>query len=162
MCLFVEKIHLAHYRHNEKVLKTVVHSLYVKSYFNYAVRVHLDIGGRHIRRVGPIMWCYSSSILTCSLFSVQFSSVQSLSRVRLFVTSWTTAIPGFPVHHQLPELTQTHVHQVCDAIQPSHPLTSPFPPSFNLSEHQGLFTGVSSSHQVDKVLVFQLHYQASQ
>ena len=78
MCLFVEKIDLAHYRHNEKVLKPVVHSLYVKSYFNYAVRVHLDTGSRHIRRVGPIMWCYSSSILTCSLFSVQFSSVAQL------------------------------------------------------------------------------------
>ena len=79
MCLFVEKINLAHYRRNEKVLKTVVHSLYVKSYFNYAVRVHLDTGGSHIRRVVPIMCCYSSSILRCSLFSVQFSSVQSLS-----------------------------------------------------------------------------------
>ena len=47
--------------------------------------------------------------------------------------------PGFPVHHQLPELTQTHVHQVSDAIQPSHPLSSPSPPAFNLSQHQGLF-----------------------
>ena len=60
--------------------------------------------------------------------------------------------PGLPVHHQLPEFTQTHVHWVGDAIQPSHPLLSPSPPAFNLSEHQGLFKWVSSSHQVAKVL----------
>ena len=67
--------------------------------------------------------------------------------------------PGFPVHHQLPEFTQTHVHWVGDAIQPSHPLSSPSPPAFNLSQHQGLFQWVSSSHQVAKVLEFQLQHQ---
>ena len=56
--------------------------------------------------------------------------------------------PGFPVHHQLLELTQTHVHRVGDAIQPSHPLSSPSPPALNLSQNQGLFKGVSSLHQV--------------
>ena len=56
--------------------------------------------------------------------------------------------PCFPVHHQLPESAQTHVHWVSDAIQPSHPLSSPSPSAFNLSPHQGLFQGVSSSHQV--------------
>ena len=69
---------------------------------------------------------------------------------------------GFPVHHQLPELAQTHVHQVCDAIQPSHPLSSPSPSAFNLSQHQGLFQWVSSSHQVAKVLEFQLQHQSFQ
>ena len=49
------------------------------------------------------------------------------------------SMPGLPVHHQLPELTQTHVHRVGDAIQPSHPLSAPFPPAFNLSQHHGLF-----------------------
>ena len=63
---------------------------------------------------------------------------------------------GFPVHHQLPELTQTHVHRVGDAIQPSHALSSFFPPAFNLSQHQGLFQWVSSWHQVAEVLEFQL------
>ena len=63
--------------------------------------------------------------------------------------------PGIPEHHQLLELAQTHVHQVSDAIQPSHPLLSPFPPAFNLSQHQGLFQWVSSSHQVVKVLELQ-------
>ena len=63
---------------------------------------------------------------------------------------------GLPVHHQLLEFTQTHVFWVGDAIQLSHPLSSPSPPALNLSEHQGLFQWVSSSHQVAKVLEFQL------
>ena len=62
--------------------------------------------------------------------------------------------PGFPVHHQLTKFTQTHVHWISDAIQPSHPLSSPSPPAFNLSQHQGLFQWVSSSQQVNKALEF--------
>ena len=68
----------------------------------------------------------------------------------------------FPVHHQLPELTQIHVHQVSDAIHPAHPLSSPSPPAFNLSQHQGLFQGVNCSHQVAKGLEFQLQHQSFQ
>ena len=67
--------------------------------------------------------------------------------------------PGFPVRHQLLELTQTHVHQVGDAIQPFHPLSSPYPPAFNLTQHQGLFQWVSSSHLVAKELELQLQRQ---
>ena len=70
--------------------------------------------------------------------------------------------PGFPVLHHLLELTQTHVHQVGDAIQPSHPLLSPSPPAFNLSQHQGLFQWVGSSHHVGKVLELQLQHQLFQ
>ena len=70
--------------------------------------------------------------------------------------------PGLPVHHQHPEFTQIHAHWVGDAIQPFHPLSSPSPPAFNLSQHQGLFQGVSSSHQVAKVLEFQLQHQSFQ
>ena len=70
--------------------------------------------------------------------------------------------PGLPVHHQLPEFTQTHGHWVGDAIQPSHPLSSPSPPAFNLSQHQSLFKWVSSSHQVAKGLEFQLQHQSFQ
>ena len=70
--------------------------------------------------------------------------------------------PGLPVHHQLLEPTQTHVHWVGDAIQPSRPLSSPSPPAFNLSQHQGLFKWVSSLHQVAKVLEFQLQHQSFQ
>ena len=90
--------------------------------------------------------------------SVQFSSV-----AQPCPTLWDPmdcSTPGFPVHHQLSELTQTHVHWISDVIQPSHPLSSPSPPTFNLSQHQGLFKWVSSSHQVDRVLEFQLQHQS--
>ena len=70
--------------------------------------------------------------------------------------------PGLPVHYQILEFTQTHVHWVGDAIQPSHPLSSPSPPALNLSQHQGLFQWVSSSHQVANVLEFQLQHQSFQ
>ena len=98
-------------------------------------------------------------------FSSEFpsvhSSVHSLSRVQLFVTLWTAA-RQFPVHHQSSESTQTHVHWVSDAIQPSHPLSSLSPPALNLSQHQGLFKWVSSSHQVARVSEFQLQHQSFQ
>ena len=64
--------------------------------------------------------------------------------------------PGLPVHHQLLEVTQTHVHRDGDAIRPSHPLSSPSPPALNPSQHQSLFPRVNSSHEVAKVLEFQL------
>ena len=67
--------------------------------------------------------------------------------------------PGFPVHHQLPEFTQTHGHRVGDAIQPSPPLSSPSP-VLSLSQHQGLFQWVGSSHQVAKVVELELHHQS--
>ena len=66
------------------------------------------------------------------------------------------SIPGLPVHHQLPEFTQSHVYWVSDAIQPSHPQSSPFPPALNSSKHQSLFQWINSSHEVAKVLEFQL------
>ena len=72
------------------------------------------------------------------------------------------SMKGLPVHHQLPELVQIHVHQVSDAIQPSHPLLSTSPPAFNLSQHQCIFQRVSSSYQVAKVLEFQLQHQSFQ
>ena len=81
--------------------------------------------------------------------SVQFSSVAQSCPTLCDPMNCST--PGLPVHHELPEFTQTHVHQVGDAIQPSHPLSSPSP-AFSLPQHQGLFQWVSSSHQVAKVL----------
>ena len=81
-------------------------------------------------------------------FLVQFSSVSQLCRTLFNPMDCST--PGCPVHHQLLELAQTQVHQVSDVIQPSHPLLSPSPPAFNLSQHQGLSQRVSSSHQVAK------------
>ena len=91
---------------------------------------------------------------------VQFSSVPQSCLTLCDPTDCST--PGLPVHHQLLEFTQTHVHWVGDAIQPSHPLSSPFPLALNLSEHQGCFQWVSSSHQVAKVLEFQLQHQSFQ
>ena len=70
--------------------------------------------------------------------------------------------PGLPVHHRLPEFTQTHVHRIGDAIQPPHPLSSPSPPAPSPSQHQGLFRWVNSLHQVAKVLEFQLQHQSFQ
>ena len=78
----------------------------------------------------------------------QIRSDQSLSRVQLFATPW------IPVHHQLLEFTETHVHQVSDAIQPSHPLSSPSPLAPNPSQHQSLFQWVNSSHEVAKYWSF--------
>ena len=72
------------------------------------------------------------------------------------------SMPDFPVLYHLPELAETHVHRVDDAIQPSHPLLSPSPPAFNLVQHQGLFQRVSSSYQVAKVLELQLQHQSFQ
>ena len=89
---------------------------------------------------------------------VQFSSVQPLSHVWL-CDPMNCSKPGLPIHHQMPEYNQTHVHWVSDAIQPSHPLSSPFSPTFDLSQHQGLFKWFSSSHQVAKVLEVQLQHQ---
>ena len=90
------------------------------------------------------------NILKQIMASSPITSVQLLSCVRLFATPWT-AIHQVPVHYQCLELTQTSVHWVCDAIQWSHPLLSPSPPTFNLLQHQGLFQWLSSSHQVAKV-----------
>ena len=94
------------------------------------------------------------------LIFIQFSSVAQLCPTLCDPMGCST--PGLPVHLQLLEFTQTHVHWVYDAIQPSHPLSSPSPPAFSLSQHQGLFQWVSSSHQVAKVLGFQLQHQPFQ
>ena len=88
---------------------------------------------------------------------LQFSSVTQLCPT--LCDPINCSMPGLRVHHQLSESTQTHVHWVSDAIQPSYPLSSPSPPALNLFQHQGLFKWVSSSHQVAKVLEFQLQHQ---
>ena len=90
---------------------------------------------------------------------VQFSSV--IQSCPTLCNPLNRSMPGLPVHRQLPEFTQTHVHWVCNAIQPSHPLSSPSP-ALNLSQHQGLFKWVSSCHEVAKVLEFLLQHQSFQ
>ena len=106
-----------------------------------------------IRTLG--LWWSNS---TCLGF--QFSSVTQLCLTLCHPMNHST--PGLPVHCQLPEFTQTHVHRVGDAIQPSHPLSSPSPPAPNPSQHQSLFQWVNSSHEVAKVLEFQLQHQSFQ
>ena len=94
-----------------------------------------------------------------------FSSVQYSSVTQSCLTlcdPGNRSTPGLPIHHQLPESTQTHVHWVDDAIKPSHPRLSPSPPALNFSQNQGLFQWVNSSHEVAKLLEFQLQHQSFQ
>ena len=105
-----------------------------------------------------VKWCLQY-IKHC--FNV-FSSVQFSQSCLTLWDPMDCSTPGLPVHHQLLEFTQTHVHWVGDATQPSHLLSSPSPPAFNLSQHQCHFKQVSSSHQVAKVLEFQLQHQSFQ
>ena len=97
---------------------------------------------------------------TYRVSSVQFSSVAQSRPTPCHPMNRSTL--GLPVHHQLLEFTQTHIHQVSDAIQPSHPLSSPSPPAPNPSQHQSLFQRVNSSHEVAKVLEFQLQHHSFQ
>ena len=93
-------------------------------------------------------------MLNITSYSVQFSLV--FQSCLTLCNPMDCSTPGLPVHHQLPESTQIHIHWISDAIQPSLPLLSPSPPALNLSKHQGLFKWVSPSHQVAKVLELQL------
>ena len=100
--------------------------------------------------------CCSFLFRLCSFCSVQWLSCPTLCN------PMDCSIPGLPVRHQCPEFTQTHVHWVDNAIQPSHPLLPPSPPALNLSQHQSLFQWVSSLHQVAKLLELQLQHQSFQ
>ena len=110
-------------------------------------------------RTPPILASQGAPLST-SFFLFQFSSVTQSGLTLCDPANHSTQ--GLPVHHQLPEFAQTHVHWVGDAIKPSHPLPTHFPPAVNLSQHQSLFKWVSTSHQVAKVLEFQLQHQSYQ
>ena len=103
--------------------------------------------------LAAIIWSTSDTLssvqCSCSVVSDSFNPMDC-------------SMPGFPVHHHLLKLTQTHVHRIGDAIQPSHPLPSPSSPALNLPQHQGLFQWVSSLYQVAKVLELQLQHQPFQ
>ena len=115
----------------------------------------------NISKIIYIFMTFSKHVSICLLrfaWKFQFSKVSvqfSCSVVSDSLWPMNCSTPGLPVHHQLPEFTQTHVHLVGDAIPPSHPLSSPSPPAPNPSQHQGLFQWVNSSHEVAKVLEFQ-------
>ena len=113
------------------------------------------LGGSKITAGGDCSHEIKRCLLLGRKVMTNLSPVQSLSHVRLF-DPVNRSTPGLPVHHQLPEFTQTHVHWVGDAFQPSHPLSSPSPPALNPSQHQSLFQWVNSSHEVAKVLELQL------
>ena len=113
-----------------------------------------------IRNYIIIFWQILKSM--CSPLYFHFSSLQSLSHVRLFVTPWTEACQASLSITNYWSSPKTRVHWASDAIQPSHPPSSPSPPAPNLAQHQGLFKWVSSPHQVAKVLEFQLQHQPFQ
>ena len=135
-------------------------SLLSKCYFNRnSLLILVWLPRTHLKHchIQPVL--FSTALGGLLDILVQFSSVtQSCPTL---CNPMDCSRPGLPVHHQLPEFTQTHVYWVSDAIQPSHPLLSPSP-ALNLSQHQGLSKGVSSSHQVTKVLEFQLQHQSFQ
>ena len=103
-----------------------------------------------------LVWTWHLTIFP----SVQFSSV--VQSCPTLSDPMNCSMPGLPVHHKLPKFIQTHTHRVGDAIQPSHPLSSPFPSAPNPSQHQGLFQWVNSSHEVAEILEFQVQYQSFQ
>ena len=110
-------------------------------------------GQGRLQRVGHT-WVTEQQQQPLILSSVQFSSVAQSCLT--LCDPMNRSMPGLPIHHQHPEFTQIHIHRVGDAIQPSHPLSSPSPPAPNPSQHQSLLQWVNSSHEVAKVLEFQL------
>ena len=121
-------------------------------HFHFMVTSNLDRGFMFTQD-SPLIQVWALTIPQVFL-CVQFNSVtQSCPTLG---NPKNRSTPGLPVHHQLPEFTETHVHWVSDAIQPSHPLSSPSPPAPNPSQHQSLFQWINSSHEVAKVLEFQL------
>ena len=119
------------------------HVIFYISHLHSLCRIDLNL----------IFYVYLKTLL------IQISSVAQLCSTLCDPMDCST--PGFPIHHHLPELAQTHVHRVHDAIQPSHPLLSPSS-AFNLTQHQDLFQWVSSLHQVAKGLELQLQHQSFQ
>ena len=117
-------------------------------------------GNRTRDQIANIHWVIQKAREFEKNILVQFSSVTQWCPT--LYDPMDCSMPGLPVHHQLLEFTQTLVHWVSDAIQPSRPLSSPSPPTFNLSQHQGFFQSVSSSHQVARVLEFHLQHQSFQ
>ena len=125
----------------------------------------LSAGGGRSRSIIHVFWVHSwrwiqiMQIIHIISKEKNFAVVQFSLVAQSCPTLWNPmnhSMPGLPVHHQLPESTQTHAHWVGDAIQPSHPLLSPSPPAHNPSQHQSLLQWVNSSHEVAKVLEFQL------
>ena len=140
----LQPMRLQRVRHN--LATTQPHFLFTSS----------DMSARDVCGRKKSIFCGSNSFWNPNI--CKFSSV--IQSCPSLCDPMNCSTPGLPVPHQLPEFTQTHVHWISDAIQPSHPQSSPYPPALNLSQHQGLFIWVSSLHQVAKVLEFQLQHQS--
>ena len=159
-CLFLVRISLLKWKWDKLIMSEL---LFQKLFINnHGISIDIDKGQEFHG-----YWCLYTGRKPWEredMFPViQFSSVQLLSCVWLILRDpMNHSTPGLPVYHQLPEFTQTHVHWVGNAIQPGHPLSSPSPPTFDLSQHQGVFQWVSSSYQVAKILEFQLQHQSFQ
>ena len=120
----------------------------------FTLQLHMQVMYLNDPYIHVYILTYCAFFFLFGEYSVQFNSVaQSCPTLH---NPMNRSTPGLPVHHQLPEFTQTPVYRVSDAIQPSHPLSSPSPPAPTPSQHQSLFQSVNSSHEVAKVLEFQL------
>ena len=147
---------------------TILKECHVKKYSNMTdknekmIHLFIKMTAFKLRKLDPVQTAvlihFSFSKYSFTRYKVQFSR----SAMSDSCNPMGCSTPSFPVHHHLTEFAQTHVNHVGDAIQPSHPLSSSFPPAFNLSQHQGLFQWVSSSHQMAKGLEFQLQHQSFQ
>ena len=110
-----------------------------------------------ICRLESLSWNWHKKVSFNALIGDNLDQIRSVAQsCQTLCDPMYCSTPGLPVHHQLPEFTQTHIHRVSDAIQPSHPLASPSPPAPNPSQHQSPFQWVNSSHEMAKVLEFQL------
>ena len=118
--------------------------------------------GTMLEREKQKIKCQSISFPKVKFMTVKISSVQFTQWCPTLCDPMNRSTPDLAVHHKIPEFTQTHAHRVGDAIQPSHPLSSSSPPAHNPSQHQGLFQWVNSSHEMAKVLEFQLQHQSFQ
>ena len=149
---------------NDRVFSSelALHIRWLKNWsFSFSISPSSEYSGLISSRMNWLdLLCCTPTQTLLTFSSVQFSSVTQLCLTLCDPMNRST--PGLPVHHQLLESTQIHVHWVADAIEPSHPLSSPSPPAPNPSQHQGLFQWVNSSHEVAKVVAFQLQHQSFQ
>ena len=151
--------------------KLSLHQEWIPSLFHHLISITPQETKRHfLKKAFPNAQIWlglptTDSVLPSTFTLQHFSSVQFSSVAQSCPTlcdPMNCSTPGLPVHHQLPEFTLTHIHRVSDAIQPSHSLSSPSPPAPNPSQHQSLFQWVNSSHEVAKVLEFQLQHHSFQ
>ena len=145
------------------ILSVIIINFTKKIYFHIFFDLSIKYSSFQILIFFLICYSLTTRVDTFNAFVSRLSQFSSVIQLCLSLCDLMDCnMPGFPVHHQFLELAQTHVHWVGNVIQPFHPLSSPSPSAFSLSQHQGLFQWVSSSHQVAKVLEFQLQHQSFQ